>query len=363
MARYRAAEPVPFLQRTQEWASKAGADEGVAAAEKSPVAGLSEKDLPKEEDTFVTVTSHVLGVSAERIKARAELMRDTARVDSELAKGIAWEDLALDVAFMNSDVRAARERWKATLYQYSQADYLEGLLREYRTFTRYLDVPTGEPLQKEMAQNFVPSPGVVAMKGEMIREEARLDELEWERTLRDAVIETGTLFFDYQYQFRAAQATRENVTLLENLVKVVDDRYQAGISSQADLLKAQTELERQRNALKDFEARQRADAGQINAALTRPSETPLGPPRGAGIVYAAVTVDLLTKTALDGRQEVNMAKAKVGRTEVAIRMGEVMNRPPFSQGYSTFERGMMPEASAGMPNMPVGFRPSDVVRP
>jgi outer membrane protein TolC len=48
---------------------------------------------------------------------------------------------------------------------------------------------------------------------------------------------------------------------------------------------------------------------------------------------------------------------------VAIRLGEVMSRPLFSQGYSAFERGMMPEASEAQSRRPFGVRAKTQDRP
>jgi outer membrane protein TolC len=53
----------------------------------------------------------------------------------------------------------------------------------------------------------------------------------------------------------------------------------------------------------------------------------------------------------------------VDRTRAAIRLGEVMNRPLASQGYSSFERTMMPEASEAESGMPYGMASKATDRP
>jgi hypothetical protein len=62
----------------------------------------------------------------------------------------------------------------------------------------------------------------------------------------------------------------------------------------------------------------------------------------------------LIETAQGSRQEVAIGQTRVELTTLALRMGESMNRPAASQGYSSLERGMMPDASAGMPMEPFG---------
>ena len=355
---YRSAEPLPFHQRTRDWLSRTDGEKPPAALPGTAEAQATPTFLDRQDE----VTAHVLGVPVEWVRGQLAPLREEAELEQTLTDRLEWRELIVAVPLMNPEVHAARERWLAVLHQYSQADYLEGLLRELRGFSRYLDVKTGKPLNKEMQESFFPYPAGITLKGELVREQARLAELEWERVLRDALVETGTWFFDYRFQYESVGTVRENVSLLENLVAVVDDRYRSGAASQADLLKAQTELERQRDLLRDLQSRIRADVARINAQLGRAADAILGDPDSATVPYEAPAVEALTKTALENRQELLARRSQVGRTELAIRLGEVMNRPLFTQGYSTFDRGMMPEASVGEARAPFAAEP-DAARP
>ena len=71
----------------------------------------------------------------------------------------------------------------------------------------------------------------------------------------------------------------------------------------------------------------------------------------------------LIDVALDNRQEVLMQRAVVERTAIALRMGEVMNRPLATQGYGLFERGAGAEASEGPPLEPFGAAAMTSERP
>ena len=354
LATYRTAEPLPFYQRTMDWAGKA------PEAEPADVRAVEEavtEEVPAPADRFVQIASKVLGKPTEWFEAESTRYEDPTAREHALENRLDWDELIVAVALLNPAVHAAREEWLATSHQYSQAEFLEDLLREYRTFTRYLDVSPGEPLNKEMAKSYFPYPSTISLKGEMIREEMRLAELDWEQTLRDALVAAGELFFDYQFQYQGAATVEENVQLLDDLVNVVQDRYATGLASQVDVLRLQTELERQRNLLRDFESRQRSDAAGINAILGRPADAPLGRPGEEDLPYHVPSQDALMEIAKANRQEILAQQARVGRTEIAIRMGEVMNRPLFTQGYSTLERGMMPEASVAESASPFGATP------
>jgi len=353
---YRLNEPEPFYQRTQEWATEAAETE-VPPLPAAPEAPLVPEEAREPAQAFTRVAAEVIGAAPEWVIERREALEEGDGLEKMLANRLEWDELILAVAFMSPRVQAARERWEATLYQYTQAEFLEGLLREYRGFTRYLDIETGRPLQGGMLQEVYPYPSTLTFKGEMIREQVRLAELAWQQALREALVEAGTLFFAYQYQARGRETIAENLDILEDLVAVVEERYRTGIATQVDLIRAQTELERQRNLLRDFESRMEALAGQINAFLGRPPTAPLGRPSDKNLPYDVPSLERLIERALEDRQEVETEEARVARTAIAIRMGEVMNRPLFTQGYSLYERGMMPEAAPGEPRMPFGLEP------
>jgi len=359
MDAYRNAEPTPFYQRTLEWA------EGAPAGDTPPEVVVPSTPDQSAEDAFAApdtgdrgmeVAARVLGIPVGDFVAQAAPEAIAGR-EAALGNRLAWRDLMLATALGSPRIEAARQEWKATLMQYGQAEYLEGLLREYQTFTRFLDLGAGASLQKEMVKEFFPYPSATAWRGEMIREQVRLAELAWERALRDALVEAGLAFFDYHFQHQGAATAGENVKLLENLVDVVQDRYATGLAAQPDVLRLQMELERQRNILRDFQARQRATAAALNALLGRPTSAPIGPPVAMSLPLPPDSVEALTAQALERRQEVLEQRARVARAEIAIRMGEIMNRPLFSGGYSTLDRGMMPEASTGALGVPFASRP------
>lgn len=351
---YRAAEPSPFYQRTLEWTeTEIGEPEPSEPVEN----GTDTLQPPTTTDRPTAVAARVLGITPETFTALAAPLEMKVDRDKALAGTLKLETLLMLVALENPGVEASRNAWQATVKQYSQADYLEGLLREYKTFTRYLDVGAGEAMQKDMNQAYFPYPSIISYRGEMIQKQVRLAELEWERTVRDALVEAGTTFYDYTFQFQGAATVHENISLLEDLIGVIQDRYATGLATQPDVLRLQAELERQRKLLLDFQARQRTMAGSLNALLGRREGAPLGRPAGGSLARDVETADALAETALTHRQEVLAQSLRVDRTEIAIRMGEIMNRPLFSQGYSTLDRGMMPDASTGSPGEPFGSRP------
>jgi len=356
---YRTAEPTPFYQRTLEWTDSANEAvpgpevQDLEPAELSP----TQEPTPAPEIKSDEIAARVLGISVETYsQQRAELGND-ATLGASLARGVTWRTLLITVARQNPDVRSAQAAWEATVRQYSQAEYLDGLLQEFKGFSRYLMLGVGMPIQKDDNNQIYPSPSLITLRGEIIREQVRLAELAWETALRDALVEAGIAFFDYQFEVQGAATVAENVKLLEDLVSVVQDRYATGLATQPDVLRLQAELERQRNLLIDFAARRRTSKAALNALMGRSANAPIGEPAHFSLPSDPSGVDALTNLALNQRQEFLAQEARVAQMELAIRMGEVMNRPLFSMGYSTFDRGMGAEAATGEPTEPFGVMP------
>ena len=337
---YRENEPTTFYKDTLQWTE--GAQEAPMSATREMARSTIEAATPAA-DVFARVVADVIGVPTE--SAREAVAAASRSI--EAGGVLTWRELLLAVAARSPAVQAAGERWSAAVHQYSQADFLETLIAEYRGFTRYLDLGAGKEMQRGMAKQFFPYPSTLTLKGELIAAQVRLAEIEWERVLRGELTEAGDAYFEYQYVIRAEVTTTENIRIVENLLRVIEEQYAAGRGPQAHLLRAQTELERQRNLLADLRAKQRQRVAELNGLLDRSADAALGRPSAADLPVVSPGLEGLTETALAHRQEVRMDETRVERTALAIRLGEVMNRPLATQGYSLYERGMMPEAVVG----------------
>ena len=375
LADYKKNEPTPYLQSTMAWVNGQGgasredkATTRTAAAAPVVQGKLAQTTRTSElaalraefgetDEALTKVVAKVFALSPEEAARRMAPLREEQAMNERLSKRVNWDELRMAVALHNPAVRAGRQSWQAALRQFEQADYLESLIGQYRTFTRNLNVEPGNQMNRQMAQNFFPSPSVIALKGEMVRWMARMANEEWQMTLRDQAVEAGQAFYEYQYLTRAIAVSRENIELAKDLLLVVEESYRAGSGSQANVVKLQTALARQENELRDMESMRAGQTAKINASLGRKANAPLGAPDDKDYPSLAIKLEPLVERALRQRQEIQMQQAKVERTKVAIRMSEVMNRPLASQGYSLLERGMMAEAApepGGMEAQPQG---------
>ena len=347
---FEAGKTSSFYQRTLDWTAREEAapttgTRTIVPPTPSPSVSAEAKESSPEEASFRLVEK-VLGLKPDELKKQAGRMAQSSDLDRVVGRQLTLPDLQLAVALHNPEVRAMRANWQASLQQYAQADYLEGLVAQFRTFTRYLNVEPGEPLNKQMQQAYSPYPGVTAFKSEMIGAMVRMADLEWQRGVRDNALEAGKQYFEYFYLKQAQVTTRKNIQLLEDLVRNIEERYRTGLVNQANVLKVRNDLARQKTAQADLESREHTVRVALNALMDRAPEAALGQPVETDLRVPPEN-ESFWESAIQNRQEVGTQRAEISRLQAAIRMGEVMNRPPASQGYSAFERGMMPESQAG----------------
>ena len=365
LSQYEQVKIMPFSEQTLAW---------TGAAKKGPASFEAEstRNLPSlanlattsTESARIEVLADVLNLPPDNLSLRLKPFDAPLTRNAALADRLEWGELALAVAFASPAAKAAEERWQAALRQFEQADFLESLVTQYRAFTGSLDVRAGEPFNRAMIQEYFPYPSTITFKGEMIREQARMARLKWEMAVREALVEAGVAYFQFQYLSRAVNTTRENITLIEDVLGVVDQRYRSGGATQADLLRTQTMLERERNMLRDLDVRQVMARAEINAILGRRPDAPLGPPSMEDLPVLVPDPDELALLALANLQAVGMAEVEESMTAIAIRMGEVMNRPLASQGYSQYEPGMAVSGDMGAAEtMPYGLSAKSIDRP
>lgn len=338
---YQQAKPPVYSEKTLEWTSL----ETSQTSSNAKLPTIS-REATTGFDKEVEIIARVLQKDKDFVNDEVKRLRALKRPMAGFEDNLELDALLLRVALRNPAIRSERERWQATLHQYTQADYLEGLISQYRAFTRYLNITTGKPMNKGMAQRFFPYPGMITLKGELVFRQALLAELAWEHTLRDQLIRSSEEFFELQYLVRIESTVKANISLIEGLISAVNERYRSGKTTQADLLKVQTDLERQKNMLEDIRSKQEVAKAKIVALLDTDAAKGLGLPVDRDLdPIVLLDESRLTSLSLKQRQEVNVAKQRIARIKVAIRLGETMNRPLATRGYSLLEREIAPEAS------------------
>ncbi len=292
----------------------------------------------KVKDEPVTAGT-ILPLTAEVIERYGKLAADD-KLDATLKDGIDLPQL-LGLAYSrNPKLKAARAKLKATLQKYPQAAALDDILHQYNAFTKQLDTKVGPKQHKDMVAMKFPFPDMLAVKGKIVNEEVAIAQQNYEIALRDLVAAVRKNYYAYVYTIAALEITKENQVLLQQVVKVAQQKYQVDQGKYGHVIMGQVELSKLSDRVLTIENRRGTIAAKINALLNRRTEAPLGAPQPLTDQQVQAALPDLYKTALHQRQEVRRQALAVNRMDLMITMASRMTYPDASLGASYLETGM-----------------------
>jgi outer membrane protein TolC len=302
-----------------------------------------EKSLsePASADAFLVPES----ARVDRLKAAAT---DFAAAEVVLSDGFALADLETLALLRNPGIAAKERELRAALDGYSQVENLDTILRRYASFTSSLMTGIGPMDSPEaMARSKFPFPGVLALKGEVVTQEATAMRENLEAERRKAVVSVDKTYRELLYVAKARRATESMLDLLDNLKGAASARYSAGETSFQDVLKIGIEREKMKEELRTMAEMQRNAEAMIREALALPPSVRIGMPAEDNVAFPIPDPADLQKIANERRQELRSMRAMVGKMERMLLMQETMVHPGFSLNLSTYERDEASRIGAG----------------
>jgi len=283
--------------------------------------------------------------------ALLETLRPAATDDSlaaqALAKAVSVEGLQALVWWRSPSLQAKEAELRAVLEGYGQAENLDTILRRYAGFSRSL-MPgvVGMTDPDPVALKF-PFPGLLALKGEIVGQEA---EAAWQSLTiarREALTAIRRDHAELLYAHQAVALTTAQGQLLDTLRQAVASRYQAGTANFTELTAVDIEQEKLRESLTTLREGQKNRETVIRAALVLPPTMVIGPPAPPPSPPSPRTSDELIPLALEKRQELKAQRAEIGRLERMLAMAETMTFPGYNQGLSLWTAEEISQISAG----------------
>lgn len=197
----------------------------------------------------------------------------------ELNEQSTLSDYLAYAALHNPGLEAAFNRWKAALERVPQVQSLPDPRFNYAYFIREVETRAGPQRQKvDLSQTF-PWFGKLYLKGNAAMATARAEREKYEAAKLRLFYRLKTAYYEYYYFARAITITKENLSLMKYLEKVVRTNYSANIATYSDVIKAQVEmgkLEDRINTLKDLRD---PIVAKLNAILNRPEKFSLPWPK------------------------------------------------------------------------------------
>jgi len=234
---------------------------------------------------------------------------------------------------------AARAEWRAAIEVVPQVTALPDPTVRLDVFGESVETRVGpQEYRYDVSQAF-PFPGTRRQAGHVAAGEAAIRHAEYDRVLRDLIVDLTISYHELLYLRGAAGITRQNQELLTHILKVTNASLAAGKATLNDVLKAQSQLAQLTYDLILLRELEEVEAAKINAFLDRPTGTQIGAlkrPAGGIVAFSAEQIEAV---ALSQRQEIEIATAQSAKREAAIRLATLKNRPTFTLSAMRIETG------------------------
>lgn len=223
----------------------------------------------------------------------------------------------------NPNLLAARSKWEAMQNRPAQAGAPENPM-----FTlRGMDMADGGDFPNSNEKQFALEQPLTGFgKGRLRRQaaeyEARAMEYEYETMALELALEVKETYYGLWSARQAQEIIRDETNVLARLAAVAQTAYAAGQASQADVIKAQTEVTMLAPRLLDLNAQIHNLESKLNVLMGRAADEPFELAPLPELAAAAGAVDDLRGFAEKNRPEIKqaeaiLAQARVERTRMA----------------------------------------------
>ena len=187
----------------------------------------------------------------------------------------------------------------------------------------------------------LPGYGKRALREETALKDVAVAELELSVQMLEVVRMVREAGFELQAVQEAATIAREEEGLLDGMAKAVDARYVTGEATQADMIRAGTEITLLKQRLSELDGRRKTLTARLMLLLNRNDDHPLERIVACLVPGGPVPdVKLSVALALAVRPEVRAARLKTERGDLQRRLAARESRPDYRVGleYRTLER-------------------------
>lgn len=187
-----------------------------------------------------------------------------------------------------------------------------------------------------------PWPGTLGLRAEAARKEAAAATKNTAALRLRLAAAAKSTYAEWRYLHRALEINTNNQALVDELRRVAEQRYAAGLARQRDVLQAEVEWQRLKHQAIQLRRLKRAVQAKINALLNRPAAEPLAEPTVLPQPQDLPAYQTLRDRALASHPEL----AQIQRRIAANEDRELLARKDFFPDFTAFggSRGVMDPA-------------------
>lgn len=226
-------------------------------------------------------------------------------------------------------LKAHYEDWRAALERVPQAGALDDPELSYNQFI----VSDKSYFALAVSQKF-PWFGTRAVRAE----KADADAEYWLAHLheqRNAVIrEVKQAYFEYAFLIAQINLVNDQTGSINESVEIARAQYDAGWSSEAEVLRMEQELAKMDDMRRQLKEMEPASRAALNAALFRPQDAPLDPPKPADFPADPPEMESLESAIHDNNPSLRMFDHTIESEEKDVELARRMKYPDITVGAS-----------------------------
>src|SRR5437868_6086077 len=229
------------------------------------------------------------------------------------APRISLRELTSVVLANNPSIKQAENRWRAARERVRQANaWDDPRIGGESRVRRFVDVPPNAFMDQTLSvEQLIPITGKNLVRGRVAAAEALSIFEQVRRAELDVIAKARATYFQLANAYDQLEINSKNVTSLKQIADISRSRYEAGLETAANALIAETDYSKLQETRRDLERNLSDAQSQLNTVMNRDAFAPLGPPAGATLREASLSVTKLHAIALAQRPEVQMARAKI----------------------------------------------------
>ena len=250
--------------------------------------------------------------------------------------------LLTEAAENNADIQAARREVEAARNRVLPAEALDDPMLEAGVVN--LPAESLSFRREDMTMKMIglsqrlPYPGKRGLRRDVAEKELEAAENNFSEAVNKAQREVKLAYFDLGQVDEAARLVEKNRRILEQFLSIAEARYGVGQTSQADVLKAQTQLSRMQDELIKLGRERPMIEAELNRALGRaPGAAPVSPqPLRAREV--TLRLEELRAAARESRPQLLAQQSLIARGAKAIDLARKDYYPDFDIRFSYGQR-------------------------
>lgn len=239
---------------------------------------------------------------------------------TDLGEDPTLDDYLAYAELNNAGLEAARQRWIAAKEGAARADTPPDPMLSYSPM---FSTRGSAQEHQFMVSQTLPWFGTLGLRAQAAERAAESARMEFESARLALHYRVRSAYYELYYLARSIELTRETLSILEQVEAAARSRLRAGTGEHADVVRAQVEIAREEDRLRELEQMREPLASRLNAALNRPVDMTVILPheiphdRYDGDIGAIVSILEETNPDLAARRE--RVEAERARTDEARR--------------------------------------------